>query len=397
LSTIRSLAGSIVRNPSLRSAFFAFALTRAIVLVAVILAANAHHDGAGPAFGGPVQEVTVSLREPGLIQRFAKTVEVADGIWYMNIARNGYEKKAFNLDEQHNWAFFPLYPLVVNAAARVTGEFPLTAALLSNIFLFAALIILYRTALLFGLNDSDADRAVFYIAAFPMSYFFSFPFTESLFLLLTVSSFFCAKREMWWRAGILGALASATRLAGIFLLPALLVLYWQRYRTRGLRPRLLGLCLIPTGLFAYMLYLRGITGNAFAFFDIQATWGHRVNFFLGPLYDYAISPLLLAVRWDFRALNFAAVMLAFLCCAALLKQRRWALATYALLSLIVPLSAAFNLQSMARYVLVIFPIFFVMGGAARSHRRDQVISALFIVLLGLLTATFTLGIALALS
>jgi hypothetical protein len=397
LFSFKSTLRHISRDPSFRSAFFAFALTRAIIFFILILAGNAKPEGLGPAFGGTVQEVTVSLREDGRAQRPGQTISAGDALWYMSIARNGYEKELFNVDQQHTWAFFPLYPLLVSLAAKVTGEFSLTAALLSNVFLLAALILMHKTALLFGGKSGDADRAVFYIAAFPLSYFFSLPFTESLFLLLTVASFHSAKKGWWWRAGILGALASATRLAGIFLLPALFVLYWQRHGVRKAPWRLLGLCLIPLGLVCYMLYLRSITGNALAFLDIQAKWDHRPNFFLRPLYDYVVNPLLLGARWDFRLLNFAAVVVGFVCCGVLLKRREWALAAYALLSLIMPLSATITLQSLARYVSVIFPVFIVLGSAGRRPAIDQSIRAVFMALLGLIAALFALHVSLALA
>src|SRR5690349_15134851 len=117
-------------DAAFRSAVFAFVLTRALVLGALLLVTNAHREGPGPAFGGPVEEVTVSLRETGTIHRLTQAIEAADGIWYLNIARNGYEQEPFNLNNQHNWAFFPLFPLLAGGAARLTGEFPLTAALL---------------------------------------------------------------------------------------------------------------------------------------------------------------------------------------------------------------------------------------------------------------------------
>jgi len=398
LTSLKNFLNRIWRDEAFRSAAFAFTLTRLIVLGALLLVTNAHREVKNiPALGGPVDEVDVSLREQGILQRAQQAVVAADAVWYLNIARDGYEKQEFNTDQQHNWAFFPLFPLIINAAARITGEFPLTASLLSNIFFFAALMFLHQTAILFGSDNAGAARAVFYLAAFPTSYFFSFPFTESLFLLLTVASFYCAQRQMWWRAGALGAFASATRLAGLFLIPALLILYWQRYRGRGLRPQLMSFGLMPLGLIAFMIYLRQTTGNALAFFDIQAAWGHAPNFFLRPLFNYLMNPLVLAERWDFRLLNFCAVVLALVCCGVLLWRRRWAPAVYGLISLIVPLSATLSLQSMARYVMVIFPVFFALASAGRLHCWDQIIRVLFVSLLTVMTVLFALHVALALA
>jgi hypothetical protein len=397
LTSFRSTLRRISGDPSFRSAFLAFALTRAIIFFIMILASNGKPEGLGPAFGGTVQEVTVSLREDGRVQRLGQTISAGDALWYMSIARNGYEREPFNVDQQHTWAFFPLYPLLVSLAAKVTGEFSLTAALLSNTLLLAALIFMHKTVLLFGSDGGDADRAIFYTAAFPLSYFFSLPFTESLFLLLTVASFYFAQKDWWWRAGMFGALASATRLAGIFLLPALFVLCWQRHDIRKAPWRLLSLCLVPLGLVCYMLYLRSITGNALAFLDIQAKWDHRPNFFLRPLYDYVVNPLLLGARWDFRLLNFAAVVVGSVCCGVLIKRREWALAAYALLSLIMPLSAGDTLQSLGRYVSVIFPVFIVLSSAGRRPAIDQSIRAIFMALLGLMAALFALHVSLGLA
>src|SRR6266699_377809 len=347
LTSLKQILNRIWRDEAFRSASFAFILTRALVFGILLLVTNAHHEGKDiPALGGPVEDVDISLTEKGILQRAQQSIQAADAIWYLNIARNGYEKEKFNTDQQHNWAFFPLFPLIVNAAARITGEFP---------------------------------------------------FTESLFFLLTVACFYCAQRQMWWRAGTFGALASATRLAGLFLIPALLILYWQRYRGRGLRPQLMSFGLMPLGLIAFMIYLRQTTGNAFAFFDIQAAWGHAPNFFLRPLFNYLMNPLVLGSRWDFRLLNFCAVVLGFVCCGLLLWRRQWALAVYALISLIVPLSATFTLQSLARYVMVIFQVFFVLASAGRSNRWDQIIRVIFVALLTLMSALFALHVALALA
>lgn len=394
MSIIRNFANSVTQDAGVRSAFFAFVLTRAVVLGVVILASNAQPEGKGPALGAPVEEVKIYLQQHGLIGRLGNAVTAADAFWYLDIARNGYDKQAFSVDRQHNWAFFPLLPLIIRVFAMVTREFPVTATFLSNIFFFVSLIVLHKTALLFGGDSGDADRAVFYLAAFPTAYFFSFPFTESLFLLVTILSFYFAKQDKWGRAGLFGALASATRLAGVFLLPALLILYWERHRTR-MRPHVLALGLIPAGLIAFMIYLRSITGNPFAFFDIQAAWGHQATFFLRPLWDYVRDPFLLGIHWDFRVLNFASVMLGLVAGGVLLKKRQWAPAIYVLISLIVPLSANFSLQSLTRYVMVVFPVFLVLGTAGRQRRFDQAVRALFIALLAVLTGMFVLRVAMA--
>ena len=200
----------------------------------------------------------------------------ADSLWIINIARAGYEKEPFNTNIQHTWAYFPLYPLLLHAAAKLTGDLPLTGIVLSSLLFLLALMVLHRTVTEFDYDEATADRTVFYVAAFPASYFFSLAQTESLFLLLTVGCFYAAKRQRWWLAGICGALASATRFAGVFLVVPLAVLYWQNHRGPGkgrIKADVASLLLVPLGLIAFMVYLKSITGNALAFAEIPGGVG----------------------------------------------------------------------------------------------------------------------------
>ena len=241
-----------------------------------------------------------------IAQRLRGLTRHADGAWYSDISHYGYDRGPFTSEagRQHNWAFFPLWPLLMRLAVVLTGEPQLGAMVLSNIFLLFALILLHKTALAFGLDKEAADRAIFYIATFPTSHFFSVAMTESLFLFLTVGSFYAAKRGRWWMAGSFGALASATRFAGVFLLPALLVLYWQEHRKQRPQADVFALLLIPLGLIAFMIYLHTITGNALAFMNVQQAWGRGTGFFLRPLWEYLMDPWLVSISWNFKLLNF---------------------------------------------------------------------------------------------
>jgi len=314
-------------------------------------------------------------------------VRAGDSWWHAGIAEEGYEKRFFTAGEQHNWAFFPLYPLLLRAAARITGGYLLTGMLLSSLLFFFALVLLHKTAIAFGGDAGTADRAIFYTAFFPVSYFFSLPMTESLFLLLSVGSFYAAKRNRWWMAGSIGALASATRAPGIILLPALFVLYLQQYRWRW-RWNFLSLFIIPSGLLAFMFYLHAITLNAFAFMDVQAAWGRQGGLFLAPLYNYLRDPLEVSSVWDFKALNFIAAATSFACSFWLMRRREWSLAVYALLLVVLPLSSL-SLQSLSRYTMVNFPVLLILGFAGRSTVIDQALRTAFITLLALLTALYT--------
>jgi len=399
---------------SVRSSLFAFLLSRLLILFVVVLTANVVLDPPVPGPVGELHNSNISLRNNRVVDVMRNLTLGADSLWILTIAKDGYEKEPFNTTAQKRWAFFPLYPLLLRAAAQVTGEFPLTGIALSNCFFLFALILLFKTVEAFGWDSAVAERTVFYVAMFPVSYFFSLAQTESLFLLLTVTCLYCAKIDRWWWAGVCGALASATRFAGVFLLLPLCLIYWQRRWTiererslaEGATPQpnslrlmfgaeIFALMFVPLGLLAFMIYLKQITGNAFAFADIQLAWGHSPGFFWRPLFTFLKDPSRVSAGWDFRLLNFAAATTALVCSVVLLKRREWALGSYALVSIVIPMSYQPLLQSFARYVMVIFPVFIVLATAGRYPRVDQVIRAVFIGLLCLMSAMLAARITLS--
>ncbi len=389
------VVGRALGGPSTRATLYVFWLTRTIVLVIFILTGQI--EPRPDPFNPGVVDANLSLRKVPVSRILKEEATTADANWYVSIAANGYERRAFENTTPHNWAFFPLYPLVLRAASWVTGEFTLTGMFISHLFFFFALLFLHKTALAFGLDEDAAGRTIFYLAIFPVSYFFSLPVTESLFLLLTTASFYFAKRERWWIAGLCGALASATRVTGILLLPALVVLYWQTYRNFWPpRKSLLSLCLVPAGLLGFMIHLQAITGNALAFKGAVAAWGRTTGFFLLPLLGYLRHPLDLVGPWNPHFLNFWAATITIICGLVLLKRRAYALACYTLLAVFVALSSVL-LQSQARYAMVVFPTFMVLATAGRRAKFDQMLRVVFLVLFALMTALFAAHFTLALS
>jgi Gpi18-like mannosyltransferase len=393
----------LIKDPSLRSAIFSFTVTRLLILFVVLVSANIRFEPVVRDEFGDIHESSISLKNNRVADVLTRVTSGADSLWILNIARNGYEKEPFNTTIQHTWAYFPLYPLLLRSVATLTGNFPVTGIFLSSLLFLIALVFLYRLVIAFDYEPAVAERTVFYTAVFPASYFFSLAQTESLFLLLTVSCIYAAKRQRWWLAGLGGALASATRFAGVFLIVPLALMYWQQASSRtetqrtAIKPDALSLALVPVGLLAFMLYLRSSTGNAFAFADIQVAWGHDGGWFWRPLLSYIKNPYHLSVNWDFRLLNFCAAITALVCSSAWFQKRNWAFALYALISVIVPLSYQAGLQSIARYVMVIFPVFMMLALWGRAPRLDQVVRVVFITLLSLMSAMLAMRVTLALS
>jgi Mannosyltransferase (PIG-V) len=394
-SALNSLR-KILSSESVGSAAFAFTVSRAIVLVVFIFGTSIKLKEPIVDFGTRVQDIDVSI-STNLKENLQRGISAADSLWHIGIARDGYERIPFDARGEHNWAFFPLFPVLLRGVGKLTGEFALTGAILSSVLFFFALYFLNQTALEFGQDSAAADRTTFYIATFPTSYFFSFPVGESLFLLITVTTILAAKRDRWWLAGVLGGFASGTRFLGVLLVPVLLILYYQRYGLK-IKVRLLAIPLVLAGLLAYMWHLHNITGNPLAFSHVQAAWNRHSALFYEPLLAYLSNAGEVSFGWNFILLNFLAALLALGAGLVLLKQRQWALALYTLASILIPLSyPASPLQSTTRYVMSVFPVFMVLGSTLKSSRSDQAIRALFIALLSLMTFLYSIHFSPAMS
>ncbi len=133
----------------MRSALPAFALSRALVAWVLF----------------------VTLRLPGIVAGAppAALASRGDASWYLEIARFGYEARPFDAAAQHDWAFFPLYPLLLRAAAWLTGEWPLTGVALSSTFFLVGLALVHELALAAGVSDAVARRAALVTALWPSS------------------------------------------------------------------------------------------------------------------------------------------------------------------------------------------------------------------------------------
>ena len=126
---------------------------------------------------------------------------------YLDIATKGY----FGTD----MAFFPLYPLLI-AHPRTADREPLDrrpADLEHLALLRAALSSTSWSSIEY--NRPVAHRAIFYVSIFPTAIFFSAVYTESLFFVLTVASFYYIRERKWWFAGVFGFFAALTRVEGV--------------------------------------------------------------------------------------------------------------------------------------------------------------------------------------
>jgi hypothetical protein len=327
-----------------------------------------------------------------------------DAHYYLGIATDGYRPHVEALRGAR--AFFPVYPLLVRGLGGFasTGAAALAATAVSLAALAAGLKLLHRLAAL-ELGERTAGATVVLLAFAPVAFFFSAPYTESLFLLLSVGAFLAARGGRWALAGAAAGLASGARPTGaLLILPlAILYLYGPRADRPGpgrhpIRPDILWLALAPAGIVAYSLYLRHAVGDALAWQHIQPLFGRRSFEWPTETLRQAAVAAFHAVRGDGPGAYRGPILLETLYLPLVVAGivgafRRLPLAygVYALAALVLAIASPAYiepLRSLPRLMLPVFPIAMWLAAWTEERRITRPAAVVSAALLAVLTAEF---------
>ncbi len=307
-----------------------------------------------------------------------------DAIHYTQIAQFGYQ----NI---YNTAFFPLFPFLIKGGALLIGNqgYIAIGMLLSNLALLGSLFVLYQIAADM-LGEQVGRRTILYLCIFPTAFFFFAPYNESLFLLLTASTFLALRRQKWWLAGLLGLFAALTRSAGLLLVfPYLYELWVARkgmaddeqgifHKVRQVLPRLVPVALIPLGTLIYAFYCWRVFHDPLAFSTVQSHWDRQLTvpalgvfftlaqlFFVQPFGSFFEVHILLDL-----AATFGFILLAILGWRKLRSSYTLWIGLLLLFTLISPaIHQPDALVSTQRFVLEMFPGFITLAALGSKHPR----------------------------
>jgi len=235
---------------------------------------------------------------------------------------------------------------------------------------------------------------VLMIAIFPFAFFFGVAYSESTFLLFALLAFYLFRIKRWVLGGLCGAVATATRVPGIMMLPALAWVAWRS--STDARDRALaafGVALAASGFAAYCTYIYVLTGHPFEWAATLQRWGYYPGGapWLAPVrlvgnlvthpylylttermapYDtlYGVTGLLFAAATPFVWRRFGAHYGLFM-----------------LMNLWLPLSSGV-FEGMGRYCSVLFPCFIWLA----TIRSRWIYTAIVVVF----AMFYTLGLAL---
>jgi len=357
-----------------------------------------------------------------------------DSGFYITLAAGGYWG-ADTLHGMSNWAFYPLYPLLIHVFTLPFAAYPkaglLAGIAISNISALVALVYLYKLTMR-EFNRSIAARTVLYLMLFPMSFYLSAVYPEALFMALVISCIYYARMQRWWLAGFLGGLAALTRPQGVLMVIVVGWEYWQylgdRFApletqgknivttfTNWLSSRILGLwralsawrtwlgftalLQIPFGLSLFLLYAKWKVGT---FFASQLTerngWGRTLTNPIHVLKAAFLHPIAPGPWvWNFYSLNILAIVLFLLALIPIFRRLPAIYGIFSLLFVLLPLSSG-DIGSIARYYMEVFPVFIWLawwtsrGSDAQKEVRHSLIVSTFAILLSFGMVLWALGV-----
>jgi hypothetical protein len=393
LDWLRTVTGRFVRAESVQAVAPSFLWTRLGVLLAAYLA---------------VITIGYPQRVPFRASRneFANLPARWDAGWYAGIAQEGYRYDPRERGQQ-NPAFFPAFPMATRAAAVLTGGHvdvgnarygnPMrllwAGVIVSLAALAGALGYLYRMVRGFA-DRTTAIAAVQFALAYPTAFVFNAPYTEAMFLLATVATFYHFGRRQLVSAAAWGALAGLTRPNGFLLTVPLLAVavvrsgpvpwlepLFDRLNASSARKVSLigdvGAALAPVaGMLIFSIFLYFAWGDPFLWAKLHAAWGRTYQ----GLHE-AVGPV-----GGIDVLNVLFFLLALSVSIPIAWRLGLAYSALIVITIMPPLLAG-GWLSMARLTLVLFPIYVYLAVALPAAHRVPLMIA-FAALQGFGAALF---------
>lgn len=381
MTASRSAAPPTGRRPSWLDALGIFAVIAACVFLAVMLGGRSHLSSIASIDAAPYTGSSIF----GAWFRF-------DGRWYDIIAISGYSWAGPEV--QSPVAYFPAYPMLLRILHEVTGVSVRLLGSLVTIACGAAMSVAFLRWCRDRVDPSTARVALISLLVYPYAfYFMGAVYADALFALAVIGAFLLLEREHPIWAGLVGALATATRPTGLAVVVGLFaVLLWKRdvitsvagrrsIALRNLRRGDLGVLLSLGGLLAYMTYLGARFDAPLAFEQVQQApgWdqgnGPRTWFKVTWLQQIKNLPHW-TVDWlqhgedaTFQKVQYAStvilqgvLILGFLALAVVVWRRLgWGYGLYSITLLAIPLIGTKDFQGAGRYLMAAFPCFLVLG------------------------------------
>lgn len=303
-----------------------------------------------------------------------------DGDFYVDIAVHGYPHAASapgptDIAFQNNLAFFPLYSLLIRAGTAILPLSAISVAVLIALGCGAAATVAVWLLAHSIAGRAVADRSAAFFCFFPGAFVMSMAYSEALMVALAAGCLLCLVRRWWLLAGVLAALASATRSSGLVLVICCAWAAGEAIVRRREWRAIVAPVLAPLGAAAYLLYLHVHTGSARTWLTVERHgWGERVDFgrqTLTTAWAFVRDPTA-NIQVTILGIGMIFVVLALVALGRACLPMPVTLYAIAIIGLSV-LSATLDVRP--RFIFTAFPLLIAVAYVVRGRRFTALIGA----------------------
>lgn len=289
--------------------------------------------------------------------------------------------------------FLPLYSVIMAMVSwLLTISLTKAGILVSTVSIIAASIMLYKLVYLDFKNERVAWLSVLFLNFYPTSYFTISVYSESLFLLLVITGFYCLRKEYFFISGLAAAGAILTRIVGIVFLPIYALYFFYSYKKhlgfnlKIIYPFLLSLA----ALVLYFIINKFYYGDYFYFLTEKVSFNTTKHLIL-PLKETFFDLLAIFKNSNFlnqefmttRGWNAIFTLFALVVTAIGIRKINWVYSAYSLSSILIFSSLSWGISN-ARYTLSAFPIFIVL-----AFIKSKILLSVILVVSGFMLLYFT--------
>ena len=276
-----------------------------------------------------------------------------DSFWYLDIVHNGYYLKTDNT--LSDVAFFPLYPTLIKIVGTILmGNFVLAGWVLSMGFLLGACTYFYKFMKEFH-PKLDPELPILLMLVFPTAFFFNIVYTESMFLFLTLTTFFYAFKKQFWLAAVFAFFASLTHSNGVFLALPILWKIWESFGWKSIfTTKILPIFLPAIAMASFFAYSAVKFHDLLLFFKLESAWGRSFKLNMDHFQFFSHPSIInFAIDLFFIILIITVIGLVW-------KKLSPLYAIFMSLTVLAALTSG-TLMSIGRYSLVLFPMFILLS------------------------------------
>lgn len=332
-----------------------------------------------------------------------RRLEIWDCTNYYRIADVGYS----GYTEEGKYTtlvFFPLYPYIAKILNAFLRNLHISLLVTSFLAYAGGCVFLYKLCLE-DYSEASSKRALIYASVFPFSLFFGTMMSESMLFLTSAMTLYFIRKHKWIYAGIAGALAATSRMAGVLLAVPAAVEWFEHYRIiERLREKKfkevctllvkkgLPIGIMVLGLAVYFGINYCVGGSPFTFLDYQSSFWSNGSVYFGK----GIANIAKHAFDISNTEQMFTMWLPLLCCNLLCivmiaygaRRNRSMYSAYFLAYILLNASVAFPISG-CRYMCCAIPLFMFLADFSERHKKaDLWITICFAILYGIFLVAY---------